>query len=74
MSTVDLRQYAPHLVARPNRPDPAPRIRCTPVELSDDLPPVDILTARERKRLYEASLHSPALYRFTYELHEEVHA
>ena len=71
MSTVNLRQYIPHLIRHINRPDPSPvmRSKCDIVIHHDsDTVSLEHLTRREAETLYELCQHSPRLFAMTYAL------
>ena len=65
MSTVNLRQYIPHLIRHINRPDPSPvmRSKCDIVVWHDtDTVSIEHMTRAEAMRVLELTSRDPKLY------------
>ena len=78
---MDLRRYYPSAIRHPNRPDPAPVIRCKPDVVANDDGTYSLhnLSRSSLERLYELTLRDVRLYGLTYDIerllgihHEEV--
>lgn len=71
MAVMDFRRLAPSLVGKPNRPDPAPVIRCKPDVIrwhDTDTVSLEHLTMAEAERLFRLSLTDVHLYGLSHAL------